>query len=367
MRALINGLFLQGNYIGIHHTTKHLFNAINNLTPDVDLLIYEAEQLTSANYVRSHSNLLRSRVGRILFENLNVSSLVKRGGYQLFHSMNYVLPLSTRKFKTVLTIHDTISLDYPQCCKRSSVAYHGMLMSRSAKQASKVIAVSHKVKEDILKHFSISDDKVEVIYHGIDPIFRQKASKIDLALVRKKYKLTSPYLLFVGTVEPKKNIGRLIDAFMLVKKKLDLPHKLILAGKNGWKSKALLKRISQLQEQGMVQKLNYVAQPDLPSLYQMADATAFPSLYEGFGIPALESLASGTPTLVSSMGAAAEITSGHSIMANPYSMEELVKGLEELMTSQSKRELLINGGLQHSQSFTWERAASQMLSIYQSV
>ena len=364
MKTIINGLFLNGNFGGIHHTTAQLFNALHGLSAEVDLLVPQNEVWQGEHY-RKIRPALPGRIGRILCENTHLSSIVNKGGYQVYHSMNYVLPLLSQKFRSVLTVHDTISLDLPRCCKNTSVLYHGLLMKRSVKQASKVIAVSQKVKEDIIRHFNTPEDKVEVIYHGIDPIFRQVPARKRLAQVRQQYDLPLPFLLFVGTIEPKKNLNRLLDAFLAVKKRRRLPHSLVIAGQYGWKSKSLLNRIDGLEKEGLIKKLDYVAQEDLPALYHLATGLAFPSLYEGFGLPPLEAMACSTPTLVSHQGALPEITGKKSILVDPYSSTDLEEGILELLTNATLRDRLIKEGLNHSQSFTWEKAAKQTTALYQ--
>jgi len=287
-KVLINGLQLSNKNTGVQYYTQNLYEEFFKQNNDKFNL-----HLIRSSSPGSHSPI-NNRFERILFENLSLPNYFRKNNFDLYHSPNYVLPFFTN-IPSVLTIHDLLTLDYPELCQHESALYFNLFLPRSVKKAIKIIAVSNTVKNDILRHFNISEEKIKVIYHGVNPIFKKS---FDEAIL-KKYHLPDKYILFVGNIEPKKNLERVIKAFDLLKKNADIPHKLAIVGKKGWKYNTVFKTITELKIEKEVILCGYVPEGDLPVIYSMADLFVFPSLYEGFGIPPLEAMACEVPVLVS--------------------------------------------------------------------
>ncbi|MBJ6369811.1 glycosyltransferase family 4 protein [Snuella sedimenti] len=353
-KVLINGLQLGSKNSGVQYYTECLFQEMKQITP----LKYEVEILNRdvLNYVRSISFV------RVLFEYFFLKSYIKKNHFDLYHSPHYIIP---KRFKipTVVTIHDLITLDFPELCKNQSVFYFKLFLRKTIRNANIIITVSNTVKKDILRHFDIDEGKIRVIYPGVNPIFKKKIDN-DVA---SKYNLPKKYILFVGTIEGKKNLTRLVLAFNKLIRQQRINHKLVITGQNGWKSKSVYKAISKYGLLEHILLTGYVPKKDLPIIYSMADLFVFPSIYEGFGIPPLEAMRCGVPVLISNRGASPEICGSASLQVDPYDINDIAKGIETLLKNQALRKNKIRLGLERVKQFTWSKAAKETLQVYEEV
>ena len=357
-RVLINGLQIGDTNTGVQYYAKNLFSTLRNIQDDSCVV-----NLLKKSDLGLESSFL-NRVRRVLHENFLFQTYLNKNSFDLYHSPNYVLPFYI-KTPSILTIHDLITLDYPEFCQMESVLYFKLLLSSSVKKAVKVIAVSNKVKEDILRHFNVPEEKIEVVYLGIDNNFQKVADKLILEQVREKYQLPRDYILFVGNIEPKKNLERLIEAFVLVRKRSCLKHKLVITGKKGWKYKSVFKAISRLDIGHEILLTGYVPEQDLPAIYSMSSLFVFPSLYEGFGIPPLEAMACEVPVIVSDKGALPEVTGGNCFQADSYNIKDIAEKMEVLLTDERLIKNHVTKGKKWVKQFTWERTAEKTKRIYE--
>ena len=226
--------------------------------------------------------------------------------------------------------------------------------------------MSHSVKEDILRKFKITQDKIKVIYPGIDDIFLTTQSEEKLINTQKKYRLPEKFILYVGNIEPKKNILRLIESYENLINKYDVPHSLVVAGRFAWKYSDILQKITK-QHNKRILFPGYIEQSALPALYTLADLFVFPSLYEGFGIPPLESMACSTPVIVSNKGALPETTGGCASIVDPFSVDSITSTMLELLQNQTLRNQFIEKGKQHVQQFRWSRTWTETAKLYHSL
>ncbi len=365
MKVLINGLQLNKRKSGVQYYTKELFESISKIqknNTDIHLIRINrggAPVLENNHYVKIN----KSRIGRILFEHLSLPKYLYRSNYNLYHATNYILPFIIQ-LPTVLTIHDLISIEFPKLCQIGSAIYFKLFLGRSIKKTNKIIAVSHQVKKDIIKKYSISNEKIEVIYHGINPRFKKISEMYRLNKVTSMYKLPSNYILFVGNIEPKKNLERLIQAFYNLVVKKGISHKLVIAGKRGWKYSGVFKTVRRLKMTEKIIFTGYVPEMDLPALYSMADLFVFPSLYEGFGLPPLEAMACEVPVLVSDKGALPEVTGGNAYTINPYSINAIENGIYTMLMDHDLRKKYILAGKKWIKGFTWGETARKTLDLY---
>lgn len=351
LKVLINGLQLSNSNSGVQYYTQQLYKELEkNESDEIKLVLLQFSNGQSG---------INNRIKRIILENFYFLYLLRKSNFNLYHSPNYVLPFFINS-PSVLTIHDLITLDYPELCQNESVLYFKHLLPLSIAKATKIIAVSNTVKNDILKHFNIPPSKIEVIFHGINPIFKFTINKS----VYSKYQLPEKYILFVGNIEPKKNIERLILAFELLKKNKEINHKLVIVGKKGWKYRHIFNTISNLAFENEIILTGYVSEDDLPAIYSQADLFAFPSLYEGFGIPPLEAMACETPVLVSNKGALPEITGNTCLQVDPYNIQAISKGMYLLLTNNDLREKQVSKGKEWIKRFSWEKAAIETIEVY---
>ena len=261
-----------------------------------------------------------------------------------------------------MTVHDTIALDFPEYCPPGNPLYFRVALPRSIRQADRIIAVSRRVKQDILRHVPVSPEKIKVIYHGIDTRFRDRVPAERLNEVRHRYGLPEKLILSVGNIEPKKNIGRLIDAYLEVVRQSRIPHSLVLAGQFAWKYGDVQQKVAGHGDRIVCP--GYIAPSDLPAVYRLAGLFVFPSLYEGFGLPPLEAMACGTPTVVYGAGALPEITAGHAMTVDPLSVESIGRAIHVMLHEPSLRKRLTESGREHVRRFRWETAWRETAELY---
>jgi glycosyltransferase involved in cell wall biosynthesis len=209
-------------------------------------------------------------------------------------------------------------------------------------------------------------DKIKVITGAVSPAFRPVVDKGRLEDVRKRYGLHSPFILYVGTLEPRKNLLRLVRAFAGMKKR-GLPHKLVMVGQAGWHCKPIFAEVERLNLTQDVMFTGYVPFEDLPALYSAAESMAFPSLYEGFGLPVIEAMACGTPVVTSNSSSLAEVGQGAALLVDPLSTEAIADALASIHMDPAVRHDLSGRGICRAEEFTWERSARLTLQVYEEV
>lgn len=277
------------------------------------------------------------------------------GNVDIFHSFNWYLP-PVRMAKVIATVFDMTSLKFPKLHLKKTIQLDKIRVDRIKKYADLIITISENSKKDFLKF--APGKKVEVIYPGISKNFLRKASDEKINQVLKKYNLKRGYILSVGTLEPRKNLKFLIEAYL----KSNLNKKLVLAGGFGWGNNELLDMIRKHDDK--IIATGYVKEEDLPIFYKGADFFVYPSLYEGFGIPLLEAQASGCPVITSSVSSLPEAGGRAAIYVDPYSLEDLVRAIREI---RGVREKLIKRGLKNISRFSWEASAKKLKSLYHKI
>jgi glycosyltransferase involved in cell wall biosynthesis len=225
-----------------------------------------------------------------------------------------------------------------------------------------VLADSEATRHDLIEIYGTPDSKIHVLYSGVHDTFYPVEDKERLQAVRDRYEIgTHPYIFSVGTVQPRKNYDRLVEAFH----QLNEPDvKLVIAGGKGWLDESLYRRIADLDLQKRVVFLGFTPDEDLPALYSAARLFAFPSLYEGFGLPPLEAMACGVPVVASNRSSLPEVIGNAGLLVNPYDVEELAHALSRGLHDDTLRNSLINRGQLRVQSFTWRLAARKLLAHY---
>lgn len=373
MNVLINGSGLINKPTGVQYYIKNLVNELINQHSKTTFEIFlwgENKHITkhfNQEHVAIHNvKFFSNKLARIAVENTYLPFYFNKKQFNVFHGPAYVLPYFT-PIPSVLTVHDLIAFEHPEFCQDQSVIYFNFFLPRSVKKATKIIAVSQTVKNTIIEKFKISGDKIDVIYLGVSEKFRNNLKEDYLQEVKNKYKLPSQFFLFVGNIEPKKNLDRLLEAFIKLKRNTDIPHKLVIVGKPGWKYKSFFNLLSKSNHSEDVVLTNYVCENDLPAIYNLCDVFVFPSLYEGFGIPALEAMACGKAVLISNKGALPEITGNNCLQVDPYSIDEIANGMYNLITDASLKNNLIEKSLKWVKDFTWENTAKRTLKVYEDV
>ena len=282
----------------------------------------------------------------------------------LAHFTNSVAPLYT-PCPFVVTVHDMSLWLYPQFHYSRRLIAMRPLIPLAVRRARAVITVSHSARQDILRILNLPPERVHVIHEAPAPWFRPLPPGPWAERVRQRYGLPEPYILYVGTIEPRKNLVRLLHAFYRLRKEHGIPHHLILVGQRGWKDEAIFLTITQLGLEQDVRYLGYVPRDDLVALYNLADVFVFPSLYEGFGLPVVEAMACGTPVVTSHRGALAEITHDAAEHVDPTSVASIAAGIARVLLDTARAQELRARGQDRARLFDWEKTARQTAALYQ--
>ncbi len=296
---------------------------------------------------------------RVAWEQLAQPGLLRRIGADLVHGPVFVGPLLA-PCPAIVTIHDLSFIRFPEMFRPANRLYLTALTRLSARRARRLIAVSEHAAAESARLLGVSRERIDVIYHGVDPVFRPLPDD-EVAAFRQRRGLPERFVFFVGTLEPRKNLVRLVEAFARVH---DTQVGLMLAGGKGWLYDELFARVETLGLSKRVIFPGYVMSEELPLWYNAATILAYPSVYEGFGLPVLEAQACGTPVLTSNVSSLPEAAGDAALMVAPYNVEALAAGLNHLLTSESLRGDLRERGIAHARKFSWSRAAQETARVY---
>jgi glycosyltransferase involved in cell wall biosynthesis len=273
-------------------------------------------------------------------EQISIPLAVRRERLDLFHSPHYVLPALTPS-KTVVTIHDCIHLVFPEYRQRPlRAAYARASLYAAARKSDRIFTVSEASKRDILKFINVPPD------------------------TRERYQLSHSYLLYVGNIKPHKNLERLIEAFHLVRQQGRFELELLIIGDEISKLQALRRAVHKYDIHRYVRFLGYVPDRTLAVLYRLAAVFVFPSLYEGFGLPPLEAMASGTPVVTSNISSMPEVAGDAAVLVDPYSADAIAQGILSVLRSPHFREELRARGLKRVRDFSWARSVQRVREVY---
>ncbi|MBI4053891.1 MAG: glycosyltransferase family 4 protein [Candidatus Doudnabacteria bacterium] len=290
---------------------------------------------------------------------------------QVYHSPANVVPLRYRG-KYIVTVHDLAIYREPRVFPARQGFSIKYLVPKSVQRADRVIAVSNSTKKDIQEFFGVPEQKISVIYEGVD--HARFSAPHDISKVREHlkntYQITKDYILFVGTLEPRKNLIRLLEGFyQLVSRQPQIKkrYQLVLAGAKGWLYDEIFEEAKNRNLQDMVIFPGYLPIHDLPKLYQGATFFVYPSLYEGFGLPVLEAMAAGTPVITSNNSSLVELAGGACELVDPYDTEGMSRALQRLVEDVDYRRKLSKRGKARAREFSWEKCAQETLAVYRGV
>ncbi|MGI8631748.1 MAG: glycosyltransferase family 4 protein [Solirubrobacterales bacterium] len=274
-------------------------------------------------------------------------------------------PLAPRdpRIPAVVTIHDVLPLQHPRWFTRANVFHQRVVLPGAARAASRVIAVSTSAADAIVEVLGVDPERIEVIPSGVDPVFSPGDIPPETL---SRHGLTRPYILTVGTLQPRKNVEAAIAAFERVSRHPD-PHQLVLVGSRGWREGELMERVRRSPARERIKILGRVSDPDLVALYRGAQCFVFPSRAEGFGLPVLEAMACGTPVVASDRTSIPEVAGSAALLVDPDDGEAMARGLEHVVRSAPRRQELRGLGIAHASQFTWDRCASATAELYREV
>ena len=310
--------------------------------------------------------IVSPRIPPQVFNALHIPVEVFTGRADVMHTP-IAFPAPLWRARSVLTIHDLAYLEHPECFIPRHVAIWKRKVMRAIDRAARIIAVSEYSKAAVVERLGVPPERVRAIYHGISPVFRSKEDGEEWREVARRLGLERPYILFVGTIQPNKNVQRLLDAFVRIGRMGFPEHCLVLVGQRGWLSEPIYEYANRLGLGGRLIFTEYVEDPTLVTLYRHADVFVLPSLCEGFGIPIIEAMACGTPVVASNTGALPEVVADAGVLVDPYSAKAIAEGLAEVLSTPGLRERMVARGARRVADFTWERAARETIAVYREV
>jgi len=285
------------------------------------------------------------------------------GPLDLFHQPDFVLPPVKAKTPTIVTIHDLSFVREPDSVMTGMSRHLNKWVPWSVNKATHVIAVSEATRQDLIELYQTPPEKITTIYHGVTPHFAPVTDPAQLEAVRQKYGLgAAPFILSVGTIQPRKNYQRLIQAFA------QLPtgeHNLVLAGGMGWQAEEILAEARKPALKNRVLLPGFIADEDLPALFSAADLFAYPSLYEGFGLPVLEAMACGTPVVCSNNSSLPEVAGEAGLQVDPLDVQAITATMADVLVSNSLHEEMSAKGRKQAAKFTWRQAVKDLMGLYQ--
>ncbi len=361
---------------GIGRIVRGQVSALLKHAPDLEVRLFVAGKLTRAERASVgrplHSTPLSERNMVRLWHRLDSPlppiDWFTGGNLALFHATDFVLAPSCARRK-LLTIHDLAFLFFPDAAMPSLHRYLNTVVPRSAARADHIIADSTNTARDLVEQWHLPSHKISVVQGGVDHCqFHPITDPAHLAAVRARYLVDErPYILAVSRLEPRKNHVRLIEAFARARADAHLPHRLVIAGLKGWLFDDIFARVRDLYLEDHVHFPGFVADADLPALYSGAEFVAYPSLYEGFGLPIIEALACGAPVLTGDNSCLPEAGGPGALYVDSLDIDSIADGLRRLATDQDLRRTLATLGFAHAAQFTWERSATQLLAAYHRV
>jgi glycosyltransferase involved in cell wall biosynthesis len=286
---------------------------------------------------------------------------------RLFHATEHLLP-RFRSIKTVFTLHDLIFRFFPQYHLPRNRAFLSLAMPLFLRRADAIICVSKRTQHDAMEQYGVPEERLRVIYEGVHPRFRRVVDARALQQARERYRLAEKFILAVGTVEPRKNLVTLFEAFKALQEdETPLAQEVIVVGRQGWLHEATYRAVHERGLTGRVRFLTSVDDADLVAIYSLAQVLAFPSEYEGFGLPPLEAMACGTAVVSSNAASLPEMCGNAALLIPPTDAGEWVRALRRVLTDRQVRADLQNRGPAQAAKFTWQKAAQQTLQVYQRV
>ena len=358
----------RGTRTGVEEYTINLLSNLLALNPKINYqLFYNAYQKVNLNYnwlslpnVELNDFKIPNRFFFISSRYFNQPKIDKllRGVDVYFNPHFFIAPVS-QKCKKVITFHDLSFEHHPEFFSWRKRIWQKFLMDtkKEAEKADKIIAVSESTKSDLINFYKIEPNKIKVIYSGIGKQFKQIDNNSN---IKEKYNLPDKFILYFGTIEPRKNLIGLIEAFELLK---DKNYKLVIAGVKGWLYQDIFKAANKSKKKKDIIFTGFIEESDKPYLYNLSKIFVYPSFFEGFGFPPLEAMACGIPTIVSSNSSLPEVVGKAALMVDAANIDELAWSMEIALSDKKLRKRLTENGLKQARKFSWQKCAQETLNV----
>ena len=358
------------NKTGLGNYSRDAIKALSHYFPKNIYFLYTPsvnKKASSAFHINRKNTIIRTpeslldRALKVYWRSKSVVKDLFTNKIDLFHGLSNELPLGieTTSIKTIVTIHDLIFIRYPHLFKTIDRKIYYKKFKSACDRADKIIAVSEQTKRDIINYFFIADEKITVVYQGCNQVFQSKISKEKKELIIAKYNLPKDYLLYVGTIEERKNLLTLLQTLK------ELPNNMLVVIGDGksYKTKCL-RFITENNLSERVIFLNGLLREEMAVIYQCAEIMVYPSIFEGFGIPILEALFSKTPVISSKGGCFAEAGGSNSKYINPLSILEMKEAIIEIKNTPEIRNNMTEKGFEYAQNFTDDKIAKNLIEVY---
>ena len=346
---ILSSFFNKNNYL--------LYTPNNKLNDRLDFLKYQ-----SNISIRSPQKLL-DKIFSSYWRTKNILNDIEKDNIDIYHGLSHELPIGIEdtKVKTIVTIHDLIYLRYPNLFSSLDFKIYDKKFRSACKRADKIIAVSKQTKKDIINYFSIDEQKIEVVYQGCNQVFK-KSSYDNYKLIKNKFGLFDEYLLYVGSIEERKNLLTLLEALK------DIPRKkLIIIGDGKNYKKKCISFINNNNLDSRTLILSGLKIDEMATIYKHAEMLIYPSIFEGFGIPILEALNSKIPVITSKGGCFSEAGGPDSIYINPHSKIEILEAIKKIEKNPNLKEKMIENGLKYAENFSDENIANNIMKVYKAL
>ncbi len=372
MRIGFNAQIVSGSDAGVATYARNLIKHLVAENKNHEIYIFASPDYInlpedSRSRMIPTSQIINRGWKRILWEQFILPAKAKRCHVDVMFYPDHTASLFKKTSPVVLTIHDLAFMAMPDTFPFGKRIYKTLAVRQSVRSADRIIADSQATKDDCIKLLGIPEDEIKVIHNGIDSYFKKITEPALLTNTRKKLGLFKNIILFVGTLEPRKNVIRLIRAYAHLCKSMHLEHELVIAGKKGWMYSGIFHEVERLGLKDRVHFLNYVSQQDLVNLYSMADLFVYPSLYEGFGFPPLEAMACEVPVVASNVSSLPEVLGDAALLIDPYSTDEMVAAMSKILSDVEFSQRLKAKGLERVKQYSWQNFAVQLLKVFEEI
>ena len=365
MRIAFDGTTLRPARTGVGYYTEHLLHHLATESGHDEIIVISNRPLDTTAPLPANVRVVSSssRVPRLVWMQAIAPRVLRRLGVDVAHFTNGMMPLAM-SVPTVVTIHDMSLTMFPKYHPPRRVLLNRPLVDVAARRADAIITVSESAKRDILRLYGSQAERIHVVHEAAAPSFQPIRDPRVLERVRQRYELADRFVLYVVTIEPRKNLPKLIEGFARRRNSGEIPHQLVCAGPYGWLSRDIEDLIDRLQIEQSVRFTGYVPFDDLAALYSLAEMFVFPSLYEGFGLPVIEAMACGTPVITGHVAALTEVGGTAVEHVGHLDADSLGDAMVRLARDARRREELSSMGLQRAHAFSWQRAARETLKVY---
>jgi glycosyltransferase involved in cell wall biosynthesis len=364
MRIVFDATTLRHTANGVNNHIHHTLTTLLRIDRDNEYLVVLPSDTPERGLERLGARVtirtIRPRV-RALWIQTALPALLREWRADVLHAPCYLAPVTTR-VPTVVTVHDMASFLFPEKFVLAHRIVYGTLVPLSIRRAAAIITVSNFTRMELRRLTDVPEERVFVVYNAADAVFSPSSNGVDPAAVRARYGIPERYLLFVGVLEPRKNVIGLLESFAAVRDRI--PHSLVLAGRSGWQTRAVFAAIERLRLHDRVVRTDYVPPADLVVIYRHADGFVYPSFYEGFGMPVLEAMSCGVPVITSNRSALPEVTGDAAVLVAPEDRRALGEAMVRVVSDGRLRDDLRLRGLARARAFSWEESARATLDVY---